>query len=47
MVIVVAEARVVAGAVRVVVQSLVVDSLQELILANDFTTPSIILGMSS
>ena len=46
-VIVVAGAIIVAGAVRVGVQSLVVDSPQELISANDITTPSIILEMSS
>lgn len=46
-VIVVAGAIIVAGAVRVGVQSLVVDSPQELISANDITTPSIILEMFS
>ena len=46
-VIVVAGAIVVVGAIRVGVQSLVVDSPQKLISASDFTIPSIILGMCS
>ena len=46
-VIVVAGAIVVVGAVEVGAQSLVVGSLRESVSVSDFMTPSIILGMSS